>query len=135
MASGTFATVINCMDGRTQLPLINWIKERYGVDYVDTITEPGPDRILSAGHPDDIVGSIKGRLLISVQKHASEQVVLVAHGDCAGNPVTKDEHLGMLRKGMELLRRWDLPVDIVGVWVDEINWEVEVIAEINRPKH
>ncbi len=45
MASDKFGTVINCIDSRTQLPVSNWIKENYSVDYVDTITEPGPDKV------------------------------------------------------------------------------------------
>jgi hypothetical protein len=43
MSSGRFAAAINCMDGRAQLPVIEWLKRECGVDYVDTITEPGPD--------------------------------------------------------------------------------------------
>jgi len=44
-----FATAINCMDGRCQLPVIEWMKKRYGVEYVDMITEPGPDGVLAEG--------------------------------------------------------------------------------------
>jgi len=32
---GKFATAINCMDGRVQLPVINWLMENLSVDYVD----------------------------------------------------------------------------------------------------
>jgi hypothetical protein len=35
-----FATAINCRDGRTQLPVIEWLKKEYGATYVDMITEP-----------------------------------------------------------------------------------------------
>ena len=44
-----FATAINCMDGRTQLPTINWAMKELNVDYVDSITEAGPDKILAEG--------------------------------------------------------------------------------------
>lgn len=47
MAHGTFATAINCMDGRTQLAVTAFMKSRYGVDFVDMITEPGPVRALA----------------------------------------------------------------------------------------
>ena len=131
MAEGTFGTAINCMDGRTQLPVINWMKKQYGFDYIDMITEPGPDGILANRVPG-LTESIKVRVQISVEKHGSDTVVLVAHADCAGNPVSRDEHLGHLRRGMELIRSWELPVDIVGIWIDDINWEVDVVAVINR---
>jgi hypothetical protein len=32
MAQGNFATAINCMDGRTQEPIINWAKKEFNVD-------------------------------------------------------------------------------------------------------
>jgi hypothetical protein len=43
----TFATAINCIDGRTQIPLIEFIKRNYAIDYIDLITEPGPNKILA----------------------------------------------------------------------------------------
>jgi len=132
MAEATFVTAINCVDGRVQLPVIDWMKKQYGVDYVDVITEPGPDGIM-ARREKDIVAQIKERVRISVENHGSEAVALVSHGDCAGNPVSKDEHLGHLRKGMEMIRSWGLPVEIVGLWIDEVNWEVDVIAAISKP--
>ncbi len=132
MAEGTFATAINCMDGRTQQPVIDWMKKKYEVDYVDMITEPGPDGIM-ARREMDLIKQIKNRVLISVEKHGSQVIALVAHGDCAGNPCSKDEHLGHLRRSMELIRGWELPVEIVGLWIDEEKWEVDPIMFISKP--
>ncbi|GAB4379897.1 MAG: hypothetical protein Kow0042_29680 [Calditrichia bacterium] len=42
-----FCTAINCLDGRVQLPVIQHLKKRFKVDFVDVITEPGPNLILS----------------------------------------------------------------------------------------
>ncbi len=64
MQHGKFGTAINCMDGRVQLPVINWMKSRYGLDFIDMVTEPGPDKMLSQGSPAQ-VESIKSRVLIS----------------------------------------------------------------------
>ena len=36
MAHGRFGTAINCMDGGIQFPAINWIKNIYGHDIVDS---------------------------------------------------------------------------------------------------
>lgn len=36
-----FCTAINCMDGRVQLPVINYLKKHFKVNYVGSITEPG----------------------------------------------------------------------------------------------
>jgi len=128
MAQGTFATTINCMDGRTQLPVINWMIERFGVDYVDSITEPGPDGIIARGQPQ-LLDSIKTRVLISVEKHGSKTIVIVGHHDCAGNPGTKEMHLEHVRKSMEEIKSWHLKADIYGVWVGE-DWTVEEIGKI-----
>jgi hypothetical protein len=42
-----FCTVINCMDGRVQLPVNKYLQKRFNVAYVDSITEAGPVRIIS----------------------------------------------------------------------------------------
>jgi len=30
-----FGTALNCIDGRTQISVIKWLKETFAVDYVD----------------------------------------------------------------------------------------------------
>ncbi len=52
-----FATLINCMDGRVQLPVSRWIKKNFGVDFVDTITEPGPNGILANNKDKTLIKS------------------------------------------------------------------------------
>ncbi len=125
MSHGTFATQINCMDGRTQEPALKWIKEKFGVDYVDNITEPGPDKILAQGIQPNL-DSIKARAMISVYKHGSRNIVIVAHHDCAGNPVCKKEHADMVHKAVEVVRSWGLPASVQSVWIDR-NWHVKEI--------
>ena len=124
MVSGRFATAINCMDGRTQLPVNEWMKEKFGVDFVDTITEPGPNGVLT-NNKVPLVSSIKDRVLISVNGHGSRTIALVGHHDCAGNPGPKEMQLDHVMKGVDVIRSWDLPVRILGLWIGE-NWNVEV---------
>jgi hypothetical protein len=127
MADGSFATAINCMDGRTQKPVTDWLTRQFGVEHIDTITEPGVDKVLTQGALHQ-VQSIKDRVLISVNAHGSRHVVVVGHHDCAGNPVSRDEHHRMTREAVEIVAGWDLPIRVFGLWVDE-NWNVEVIHE------
>ena len=127
MTKETFATAINCMDGRTQEPIISWAKKTFEVDYVDAITEPGPDKILAEG-PDTLVESIKNRVMISVNKHGSQNVIIVSHHDCAGNPVSKEEHLDQLKKSVDVISSWKLGVKIIGVWIGE-DWKVNKLIE------
>ena len=127
MTKETFATAINCMDGRTQEPIIYWAKKTFDVDYVDAITEPGPDKILAEGS-DTLVESIKNRVMISVNKHGSQNVIVISHHDCAGNPVSKKEHLEQLRKSVDIISSWELGVKIIGVWIGE-DWKVNKLIE------
>lgn len=126
MEEGTFCTVVNCMDGRVQVPVITWMRQKYGVDYVDMITEAGPIGILSRDQEDGI-GSIRNRVEISVEKHGSKVVAVVGHGDCAGNPVPTDEGIEQLRKSMRQVRSWGFDVTVIGLWVDSKDWSVSPV--------
>ena len=123
MAKGKFATSITCMDGRIQISLANWIKENYSVDYVDMITEPGVDKIIAENQD---LESIKTKTGISINAHKSELIVISGHYDCAGNPVSDEEHITHIKKSVEVISSWNLDVQIIGVWVDG-NWNVNLI--------
>ncbi len=127
MSTARFATAINCMDGRTQLPAIEWMKREHQVDYVDTITEPGPVRILAAATDAAALESIKRRLSISVTKHGSTRVAVVAHADCAGNPVDKETQLRQLRVAAATVLSWDMGVQLNLLWLGD-DWRVERIG-------
>jgi hypothetical protein len=123
MAKGKFATSVSCIDGRIQIPLTNWIKENFSVDYVDTITEPGIDKQV-ADNTD--LESIKIKVGISINKHESELIVVSGHYDCAGNPVSNEEHITQIKKGIEVISSWNLGVKVVGVWVDD-TWKINAV--------
>jgi hypothetical protein len=123
---GRFATAINCMDGRVQLPVIDWMKENLSVDYVDMITEPGPDKLLAEGSTAAL-NSIRARVLISVNKHGSDTILVAAHDDCAGNPVSRAEHEEHVRQCIIRIESWRLPVKrILGAWIGD-DWKVRII--------
>jgi len=115
------------MDGRTQLPVIEWMKREHKADYVDTITEPGPVRILAEATDAAAVESIKRRVDISVKKHGSSHVAIVAHADCAGNPVDREAQLRQLRAAAATVLAWGLGVRLDLLWLGD-NWQVERIG-------
>ena len=123
MSEGKFATSISCIDGRIQLPLSQWIKENYSVDYVDTITEPGVDKNVTR---DSIINSIKSKARISINAHKSELVVFSGHYNCAANPVSDEKHIEFIKKGVEAISSWGLGVKVIGVWVDD-SWNVNTV--------
>jgi hypothetical protein len=127
MNNGRFAAAINCMDGRTQLPVIEWMKRQYGVDYVDTITEPGPVRLLAEATAAPALESIRRRLSISVTRHGSSRVAIVAHADCAGNPVGKETQLNQLRAAAATVLSWGPGTSVDLLWLGD-NWQVERVG-------
>lgn len=126
-----FCTAINCMDGRVQLPVTNYMKSRFKADYVDMITEPGPCLILAEGNPEELLGSILKRIEISIKNHKSGALAVVGHFDCAGNPADRENQIEQIKKALAFLRREYRRPEMVGLWVNE-NWEVEEIA-LDRP--
>lgn len=125
MSQEKFATAINCMDGRVQEPVAKWIKERFEVDYVDMITEPGADKLLSEGLAEKIE-AIRQKAMISVNVHKSRIIVIAGHIDCAGNPVSKEKHLEQIKKCVKIIDSWRFPVQIIGLWLNE-KWEAEIV--------
>ncbi len=123
----SFCTTINCMDGRTQLPVNEYLREQLVVDYVDTITEAGPVLILAEQQDSQAAESILERVNISVNKHGSKSIALVAHHDCAGNPANKDTQLTQLKTATQWLAGKYPDVKVIGLWVDS-NWETTVVC-------
>ena len=113
----TFACAINCMDGRVQDAVKNYMKENCGVDFVDMITEPGPNKILAENTDEAVISDIKKCVDISVNHHGSKVVAIVGHFGCAGNPAEKQEQIEHLKKAEQVVKDFGFPVEIVLLWV------------------
>jgi hypothetical protein len=125
MAHGKFGTAVNCMDGRVQLPVTDWMKTQFKLDFVDMITEPGPDKIVSGHGPQS--ESIKARAAISANAHGSKIIVIAGHDDCAGNPVSEKQHKSEITGSIKVIKSWNLPFEkVIGLWVDK-DWKIEVV--------
>ena len=126
MAQGTFGTAISCIDGRVQGPVGAWVKANGHVDYVDTVTVPGPDQALTQGEPNQIA-ALRQSVEISVNAHGSGVVAVAGHYDCAAFPADREGHAAAIRAAVNVVRGWGLPVVVVGLWVND-RWEIEQIA-------
>lgn len=131
MATGTFGCAINCMDGRVQGPVAEWVKTNFGVQYVDMVTEAGPDGILARG-TSPLSESIRSRVQISTGPHGARVVIVAGHAGCAGNPVSPEQHQADVRAAMGTVASWGLPVTMVGLWVDE-SGAVTVVGRTEAP--
>ena len=121
--SNKFCTSISCIDGRIQLPIIHWLKEMHNVSYVDTITEPGVDKVFSNATK---IEELKSKVSISVNAHGSKLVMISAHHDCAANPVSKKDHIVQIKNAINIIESWKMQVKVIGAWVNE-DWEVEIL--------
>ncbi len=126
MIGKKFATAINCIDGRVQFPVLEWLLNDTHADYIDMITEPGPDHALINGSPEAIE-AIKRKILISVENHQSGFIAIAGHYDCAANEATREEHCQQIKQCVELVSGWFSAVPVVGLYVNE-EWKVEVVC-------
>ena len=91
------------------------------MDYVDTITEPGPNKILGRIHPLSKIESIRQRIEISLNKHNSKFIIISGHHDCAGNPTSIENQLAQIRTPISNLSQWYPGLKVIGLWIDQ-NW-------------
>ena len=123
----SFCTVVNCMDGRCQLPVIEYLRQRFNAEYVDSITEPGPNLILAEQTDNILVQSILRRVRISVDKHSSIGIAIVGHYDCAGNPAGEEEQSQHIIATVKFLSSQYPQIQIIGLWLDE-EWKIHEIV-------
>jgi len=115
----TFAIAINCIDGRVQIPVIEWIKTNYLVDYVDLITESGPNKLLSENKSTQLIKGVKKRVELSIKKHNPRIIVIVAHADCASNTSSNERQLIQIKSAERTIESWGFDLKVIGLWVDE----------------
>ncbi len=129
MERSIFATSLCCIDGRIQIGIHDFLRQNYGVYYIDTITEPGVNKILAEMEDVYTINSLYQKVLASIEFHQSNLIAVVGHYDCAANPVSKELHIQQILKSIEFLKKLNLPgnPEIIGLWVND-NWEATLIA-------
>ena len=125
--NGSFGCAINCIDGRAQTPVIDWVKFHAGVQYVDMITEPGADGVVSNSMEGDLQ-QVYRNVKVSVQAHSPSIIAVAGHFDCAGNPVSNEQHLEQVEKSARVVREWYPEIRVVGLFVNEYG-TVDVVSD------
>lgn len=115
-----FCTSVGCMDGRVQKVIADYGREQWGAEFPDTITEPGLDGMvakMSDGSPE--LKNLAFKISISTDKHHSKGIIVHGHEDCAGNPVSDEQHMkdvsAVVERVKSVLANPELPV--LGVYV------------------
>ena len=114
-----FGTAINCIDGRTQEPVIDFMKQKYNIDGVDMVTFPGVDGVISNGENSDEIAFIRNAVSISIEKHRSRIIAVVGHFDCAGNPGNREHHYADIKKAVNEVSSWSFHAQVVGFYVND----------------
>lgn len=126
MSNFRFGTAINCIDGRTQQVVINYMKQNFEVDGVDMVNFPGVDGIFANGEYSKELALIKRATSISIERHGSKVIAVVGHHDCAGNPGDNEHHYAHIRKAVQEVHSWKFPVQVIGLYVDD-EWKIEQV--------
>jgi len=129
-----FALAITCIDGRVQRPVVDYIRRTYGVDYVDLITEPGPEWALTDPERGGVQAAIQRKARFSVAGHDAELIAMTAHDDCLGNDADPGTRLAQLHAAQRMITGWDLGVDVVGLWVHMDGKVEEAATAIPAPR-
>ena len=119
----SFATALNCIDGRVQEPVIEYVRQRFHVEHVDVITEPGVNAFLVDTSSSIRVEHVFDKLRISIERHHSAGIAVAGHHDCAANPASRTEQESQIRQAMQMIRSRHADIEIIGLWVDEC-WAV-----------
>lgn len=122
-----FGTVLECMDGRPQRRVADYLMTSFGIRYVDTITTAGTVKHLASD--TDQTAILLANLAISVDKHGSRHIAVVAHADCSGNPVPAKTQRDQIVRSTERIRHMYPDAEVVGLWLNE-HWIVEKVARV-----
>jgi hypothetical protein len=114
-----FGTAINCIDGRTQEPVIDFMKQKYDIDGVDMVTFPGVDGVISNRENSDEIAFIRNAVSISIEKHRSRIIAVVGHFDCAGNPGNRQHHYTHIQTAVHEVSSWSFHAQVVGIYVND----------------
>src|SRR5579875_1773798 len=98
MANDPFGTAINCIDGRAQRPVADWVATNGQVKYVDMVTEPGADGVLASGAPAERIAEIRRAVEVPVAAPNSTMAAMAGHDGGAATPVREGKNRGNIRR-------------------------------------
>lgn len=112
-----YAAAITCIDGRFQMRTLEHLQTRLGARHVDNITTAGAVRHLAGTITPEGEGLLAD-LAISVDKHSTQQVAVVAHADCAGNPIPDTKQKEQLPAARRVLQERFPGLEVVTLFLD-----------------
>ena len=114
--------------------MVDYLRRKYGVDYVDLITEPGPERALTDSTRPSVQAAIERNARFSVKGHDAELIAVTAHDDCLGNDADSGTRLAQLRAAQQVVTGWSLGVEVIPLWVHMDGRVVEAATATPAPR-
>ena len=107
------------MDGRVQEVIAKYGEKKFDVLYPDTLTEAGMVGLLAKETIDeDLVKAIAFKLSVSLEKHHSKGIVVHGHQECAGNPVSDEQHIADVKDATARIAHViENKIPVIGVFV------------------
>ncbi len=130
-----FATAINCMDGRSIRAVLQYFEDTFGILYVDTPSDAGSVKCCDGD--DKTLEAVRFKVVeVSIKKHGSKHVAIVAHDECAGNPISRDEQIEQIERYIDIVHSWLSEegindVKVFGLWSYRrgTTWVAEPVLE------
>lgn len=132
-ANDSFATAVGCMDGRVQDPIAKFARKKWGVKYVDAITEAGFVKHFAKQHEahphtPHIRETTKIKIVdVSVIKHHSKGIIVHGHQECAGNPVPDEKQKKDILEAASVIMELEHDVEVIPVFVKKNHGDWEVL--------
>ena len=130
-AGETFFVAIGCMDGRVQKPIAKLGLKEFNALFADTITEAGLVGHLAKDLIDEsLTKSISFKMIdVSIGKHNAQGIIVHGHQECAGNPVSDEEHIDHIRKASKKIKLMVKNIPVVGAFVfrSKKGWDAKIV--------
>ena len=109
-------TLLSCIDGRFQVPLTEYLLNKYNGYIVDKITFPGMDKIFSHDFKNE-QAFIKGSIDISFSR-GSKSIYIMGHSDCTGNILSDELHIIEVKNSVKALKKEYKGAKVIGLFID-----------------
>ena len=104
------------MDGRPQRKVADYLTTSFGARHLDTITTAGMVRHLVTD--TEQTPAIMSNLDMSIRRHGSRHIAVVAHHDCVGNPVPDKLQQDQVSMAVARVSQAHPETEVLGLWVD-----------------
>ena len=120
---------VNCVDGRVQRPAIEYLKARFGVPYVDIVSEWNPAHVLARSHVSTQARAVVERVSLLVAAHDVAAVALVAHHGCEEAGEFDTDPVEELNTAVQHLAQHLSQRQVIGLWIDQMDSVQEICAK------